>query len=55
MKQRAYKSMKTKKMPASLAQSDACTTGDQEVAGSIPDGSIPAGSSNILSLRLIVQ
>ena len=29
-----------------MAQSDACPTGDQEVAGSIP-----AGSFNIFSLR----
>ena len=34
-------------MPSSVAQSDACPTGDQEVAGPIP-----GGSSNILPWRL---
>ena len=37
-------------MWASVAQSDAHSTGDQEVAGSIP-----AGSDNIFSLRLIMK
>ena len=35
---------------ASVAQSDACPTGDKEVAGSIP-----AGSGNILLWRLIMK
>ena len=35
--------------PASVAQSDACPTGNQEVVGLIP-----AESSNILSWRLIM-
>ena len=38
------------KLLASVAQSDACPTGDQEVTGSIP-----AGSANILSWRLIMK
>ena len=36
--------------PASLAQSDARPTGDQDVAGSIP-----TGSGNILPWRLIMK
>ena len=37
-------------LPASVAQSDAFLTGNQEVAGSIP-----TGSGNILSWRLIMK
>ena len=37
-------------LPAKVAQLDACPTGDHEVAGSIP-----AGSGNILSCRLIME
>ena len=37
-------------LSASVARSDARSTGDQEVAGSIP-----AGSGNILSCRLIMK
>ena len=36
--------------PASVAMSDACSTGDQELAGSIP-----AESSSILSWRFIMK
>ena len=36
--------------PASVAQSDACPTGDQEVTGSIP-----RASDDILSSRLIMK
>ena len=36
--------------PASLAQLDACPTGDQEIADSTP-----VGLGNILSCRLITQ
>ena len=40
-----------KKMPITfVAKLDVCPTGDQEVAGSIPNG-----SSNILSWRLIMK
>ena len=37
-------------MPVSVAQSDTRPTGDQEVAGSIPDG-----TGNILSRRFIMS
>ena len=39
-----------KKEPATMAQSDACQTGGQEV-----ENSIPAGSDNILSWILIMK
>ena len=36
--------------PALVAQSDACSTGNQEIAGSIP-----TGSGNIVSRRMIME
>ena len=45
-----YEMVKLKHREASVAQSDACPTGDQNAASSIP-----AGSGNILSWRLIMK
>ena len=45
-----YANCKGPHLQASVAQSETCTTGDQEVLGLIP-----ARSSNILSWRLIMK